>query len=241
MNAHVNAYVQRLMEAKDLTPHQLSDRVDRILRFQQAFHDLEASLGAERGDEDAALRQTAEQDGIEHEDLKQRAAEKNENEGGDTTMTEEEAMVHKLKVEFKTTHQQLMALFGYEHINRLPGHLYDGLPVNTMDKEEYQRRMNGAEQELLSAAQVRDAEIARASTLSSVFDDKERIKRYAEKKYSDTVARIKSGLHHFLHTVKPIDACAFNAKRQELLDKKMAALRELRMLQIKGVDIGELL
>ena len=156
-------------------------------------------------------------------------------------MTEEEAMVHKLKVEFKTTHQQLMALFGYEHINRLPGHLYDGLPVNTMDKEEYQRRMNGAEQELLSAAQVRDAEIARASTLSSVFDDKERIKRYAEKKYSDTVARIKSGLHHFLHTVKPIDACAFNAKRQELLDKKMAALRELRMLQIKGVDIGELL
>jgi len=170
---------------------------------------------------------------------KKKDEEKKTNDGGDAK--KEADTIAKLKVEFRDAHLALMALFGYEYINRLPGYLYDGLPLNTMDKEEYQRRLIGADQELLSAAQVRDAEVERASTLSSDFEDKERIKRFAQKKYLDTVARINTGFHHFLHTITPIDAVAFNARRKELLDKKMAALRALRMLQIQGVEIGDLL
>ena len=291
----VEVYVQRLMEAKDLTAEQRTDRTVRILQFQQAFKDLEASFAPvvpapnddmvkqqaekqEKEDSDVGMqKQEAEKQEKEESDMvvvkqsekqekeesdmvvvkqseknqdnnnnkatnkqtKKKDEEKKTNDGGDAK--KEADTIAKLKVEFRDAHLALMALFGYEYINRLPGYLYDGLPLNTMDKEEYQRRLIGADQELLSAAQVRDAEVERASTLSSDFEDKERIKRFAQKKYLDTVARINTGFHHFLHTITPIDAVAFNARRKELLDKKMAALRALRMLQIQGVEIGDLL
>jgi len=258
----VEVYVQRLMEAKDLTAEQRRDRTVRILQFQQAFKDLEASFApVVPAPNDDMVKQQAEKQEKEESDMvvvkqseknqdnnnnkatnkqtKKKDEEKKTNDGGDAKKQAD--TIVKLKVEFRDAHLALMALFGYEYINRLPGYLYDGLPLNTMDKEEYQRRLIGADQELLSAAQVRDAEVERASTLSSDFEDKERIKRFAQKKYLDTVARINTGFHHFLHTITPIDAVAFNARRKELLDKKMAALRALRMLQIQGVEIGDLL
>jgi len=272
----IEAYVQRLMEDKNLTAEQRRDRTVRIRQFQQAFQELEASLLApvsaetkKKDDHDdlveasLALVSVGEDDVVTMQQAKQQRERNKNNKADAVTMqqakqqredkAEEKTMANdgdakkegdtiaKLKMEFRDAHLALMALFGYEYINRLPGYLYDGLPLNTMDKEEYQRRLIGADQELLSAAQVRDAEVERASTLSSDFEDKERIKRFAQKKYLDTVARINTGFHHFLHTITPIDAVAFNARRKELLDKKMAALRALRMLQIQGVEIGDLL
>jgi len=58
---------------------------------------------------------------------------------------------------------------------------------------------------------------------------------------NDTHSSVKSGLLHFLETFTPIDTAAFTIKLHALLNAKAAALKELRMWQIQGVDIGELL
>ena len=57
----------------------------------------------------------------------------------------------------------------------------------------------------------------------------------------ESAPHVKSGLLHFLETFTPIDTAAFTLKLHTLLNTKATALKELRMWQIQGVDIGELL
>lgn len=111
--------------------------------------------------------------------------------------------INKLKSQYLAAHTELVALLGTDHIISLAGSLYDVLPKNTIDSNEYKV--------------ILDNMVAHQET-----------------------PQVKSGILHFLETFTPINTAAFTVKLHRLLNAKTAALKELRMWQIKGVDVGPL-
>ena len=88
----VEVYVQRLMEAKDLTAEQRRDRTVRILQFQQAFKDLEASFApVVPAPNDDMVKQQAEKQEKEDSDvgMQKQEVEKQEKEESDMVVVKQ--------------------------------------------------------------------------------------------------------------------------------------------------------
>jgi len=122
---------------------------------------------------------------------------------------------------------------------------YGHVPEGRRDKDEYSKhlnnmRANASHQMGACADHIAALEVCAMPYARRMGEETRETQIQRAKEKSQALDRqFKNSELNFLQSCVPIDVPAFHAKLHPLLDAKTEALRELRAMELEGVDVGD--
>jgi hypothetical protein len=137
-----------------------------------------------------------------------------------------------------------------QHIEKLTGKRkhemlrYEYVPEGRRDKDEYSKQLNNMRSEASKAMAPLSEHMAALEVCAMPYarrheDTRETLIQRDKEKLQALDRQFKNSELNYLQSCVPIDVPAFHAKLHPLLDAKLQALRELRALELEGVDVGD--